>query len=59
VDGVECDAHIGTLEQVRNGAGFASYKSKFGSRLGFFWLVSAVVVIRVPVDGGGVVLVCA
>jgi hypothetical protein len=59
VDGVESDANICTLEYVCNGVDLASYKSKFGSRLGFFWFVSAVVVIRVPVGGGGVVLVGA
>jgi hypothetical protein len=55
VDGVERVAHIGTLGQVCKGAGLASYRSKFGPRLGFFWLVSAVVIIRVPVGGGGFV----
>jgi hypothetical protein len=59
VDGVECDGHSGTLEQVCNGADFATYKSKFGPLLGFFWFVNTVAVIRVPVGGGGVLLVSA
>jgi hypothetical protein len=57
VDGVECDAHSGTLEYVCKGADFASYKCKFGPLFGFFWFVNAVVVICVPVGGGGVILV--
>jgi hypothetical protein len=57
VDGVECDAHIGTSEEDCDGADFASYVFKFGPLISFFCFTVTVMVIGCPVGGRGIVLV--
>jgi hypothetical protein len=56
VDGVECDAHIGTPEEVCDGADFATYKRKLGPFIGSFCFTVTVVVIGCPVGGRGVLV---
>jgi hypothetical protein len=55
VGGVECDAHIGTPEEVCDGVDFETCKCELGPFIVFFSTV-AIVVIGCSVGGRGVLV---